>query len=193
VAPNPRPDYLVVEKVVITATGKLLLNNTVVDDPTKLEGGLTVSFSHPIVTKVRGYEPIFRIWVDMPYPMEPPGRGTWMDYLGLSPTVPIIGTVPLTLLGQIRIAGNTLTWEPFKTTKAFLKSVPAHQFGLKPPVGAPPVPPQYDDSFVKAYLTIRGDCIWSDGPPGKRRYLNGEVLAYEGSNLFQMEPPVALD
>jgi hypothetical protein len=181
----PEPP-LFVERVV--ASGNLSIGNNESLSPDRLVEGIEVVFSEEIGIGVRGIEPILRLWIDFPFPADRSQRATWRMFLGLANAnvSPIIGTIPLSLAGKIEVnaAGNGLHWRPDKNTQFLLKTAPTHKFGLKN-MDEPPI--TFDDLPLKAYLSVRGDCVWTRKEP--RRYLDGEVLAMQDAdNLFAMEP-----
>jgi hypothetical protein len=181
-----KSEFIYVEEV-IALHGHVPIRNNEPIKPESLIEGIAVTFNEKIGIKVRGGEPIFRLWVDLPYPSDRQGREYWSKFLGLNgdTEIPIIGTIPLTLTGKIAVEGDgrVLLWQPDKMSALFLRLANQHRFGLNDGTN-----PMFDDRPVKGYLTVRGDCIWSESED-PRKYLNGEVLALQdGGNSFAMPP-----
>ena len=164
--------FLTVEGV-RTLTGTTLRNNGAVA-PADLAKGIVVTFSDKLGIQPRD-EPILRFWIDLPYPTEAASREMWQQFVGANPTptAPFIGTIPLSLTGTLIVSGAQLTWSPTGTSAEFLAQAGTHRFGVRSLT--PTVPPPTFEDTIKAFITIRGDAVWS-ADQNPRRYLNGEVL-----------------
>jgi hypothetical protein len=167
--------FLTVEGVK-TVTGTTLRNNGAVA-PADLAKGIVVTFSDKLGIQPHD-EPIFRFWIDLPYPTDAASREMWQQFVGanpssITPAAPFIGTIPLSLTGTLAVSGPQLTWSPTGFSAEFLAKAGAHRFGVRPLT--PNVPaPNFADT-IKGFITIRGDAVWS-ADQNPRRYLNGEVL-----------------
>jgi hypothetical protein len=181
-APNPK--FLIVRDVIAAGSGVPIVNNTKID-PKLLSEGIVVSFSEELGMQVRGPEPIFRFWIDLPYPSEQSSRDMWATYMGVR-TKLFLGTIQLSMTGHLAVDGPDLLWKPSEMSRNFLRSAEAHRFGVRSLPGGGPVP-DFDDFPIKAYITVRGDSVWSkDQDP--RRYLNGESLMFASNqNLFSID------
>jgi hypothetical protein len=184
----PRPEFLIVESVVLLDGRRSPLENNTSIKPEQLSRGIEVRFNKTIGMRLsdRGNEPILRVWLDLPFPSDKAARQSWRDYLDLDQYWPI-GTVPLSLTGRIRInrEQNGLEWIPDKIAMRLLQMADHHRFGLQL-LDEQAI--EFEDLPIKAFLSIRGDCVWSknDDP---RQYLNGEVLAFNSDiNRFSMDP-----
>lgn len=181
--------FLTVEGVK-TMTGTPLRNNGAVA-PADLAKGIVVTFSDNLGIQPHN-EPIFRFWIDLPYPPEAASREMWQQFVGanpssVTPAAPFIGTIPLSLTGTLVVSGTQLTWSPTGTSAEFLAQAGAHRFGVRSLT--PNVPPPKFEDTIKAFITIRGDAVWS-ADQNPRRYLNGEVLLTDDDQgRFSMASP----
>ncbi|MCK0195347.1 DUF6519 domain-containing protein [Ancylobacter sp. 6x-1] len=179
-------DFIVPLRVVALASGRALDNNDTVK-PEELMRGYSVEFNEDIATAVRGYEPIARLSVEMPYPPGYHAQAEWSTRTNvLRPPAIAFGTSLVHLSGTVRIDSRSLTWTPSKLVRRFLETAATHQFGRAPIEGEF----GFDEGSTRGFITVRGDCIWNkEDNLRRRRYLNGELLRFQTpNNLFSIFP-----
>ena len=106
-----------VTHVLRTTSGIELPNNTDIDAD-GLAGGLTVLLDGQ-VPSVDGM-PVLTVTLDLPYPLSSADRDLWAD--PNAPALGLAGSVPLTLAGDVAMAGSqAVTWKPAHSSPALLE------------------------------------------------------------------------
>lgn len=166
-----------------------------------------------LAIKVRPYDPVVEVELDLPYPMTDCDRRYWMLASQLNGVDnnwwlrASFGFQRVRLSGNIKVMENGLIWEPTAEALSFLVSAPGHLWGQSifahDPIGQEllhgnwkQMPPRE----LVCRIRLRSAMIWAEGDGNKERvYLNAEHLGVSGPTtgrellLKERDPQVAGD
>ncbi len=139
------------------ADGNPLLNDAEVP-VSLLVDGITIEFDGDIEEAVVINKPVCYVTLQMPFPFNIADRNLW----GFED---VLGTQPLRLTDDVQAGGNEILWQPADATRTWLVDL---LFSRMEELSR--------GERILAYLTLKGNFIWSETSTAENLYLDGEVF-----------------